>query len=203
MISYIDSHTYFFYTKIQQQICCNYSPTHLFYCNPQGNFNFCDLCVARTPLCTDSSNLRPHHFSFFWKENLGKPAALKLIKHMENAWAGCSRVSNPAGVDKKSILTTNSPSLGNKQYWQGKIRSKGIFFCLYFSFYPEMVWRLHRKRNERRKKPGFTFSSLFFVEVTALQFSADSQFFARVTTVWEAGWKLFLGKKAPSLGKSS
>lgn len=70
-----------------------------------------------------------------------------------------------------------------------------VFVFTFFSFYPEMVWRLHRKGNERRKKPGFTFSFLFFVEVTALQFSADSIFYP-VTAVWEVGWKLFLGKKS-------
>lgn len=117
------------------------------------------ICVARTPLCTDHCNLRaPVHFFWFWKEHLGKPAALKLIEYMLTAWVGWSHVSNPAGIDKKGISTTYSPSLGNEQYWQGKIRLKSICFCLYFSFYPEVVWKLHRKRNERRKKPGFTFS---------------------------------------------
>lgn len=58
-----------------------------------------------------------------------------------------------------------------------------------------MVWRLHRKRNERRKKPGFTFSFLSSVEVAALQFSAESSFFAGAKAVWEAGWELLLGKK--------
>lgn len=77
-----------------------------------------------------------------------------------------------------------------------------VFVFTFFSFYPEMVWRLHRKGNERRKKPGFTFSFLFFVEVTALQFSADSIFYP-VTAVWEVGWKLFLGKKAAFLSRSS
>lgn len=86
---------------------------HLSSCNPRGNFN---LCVARTLQYTDHCKLRaPVHFSMFWKEHLGKPAALKL-KYKLPAWVGWSGVANPAGIDKKGILTTDFPSLSNEQY---------------------------------------------------------------------------------------
>lgn len=112
---------------------------HLSSSNPQGNFNLCDLCVARTPLCSDHCNLRaPVHFFLFWKRTPRK--ALKLSKYTLTARVGWNRVSNPAGADKKGILTTYSPSLGNERYWQGKIRSKGICFCLYFLLVFILKW---------------------------------------------------------------
>lgn len=56
-----------------------------------------------------------------------------------------------------------------------------LLFFIFPSFCPEMVWRLHRKRNKGRRKSGFTFSYFSFMKAAAPQFSADSlSIYARV-----------------------
>ena len=81
------------------------------------------------------------------------------------------------------------------------------FVFIFSSFCPEMVWRLHRKRNKGSSKSGFTVSYFSFMEAAAPQFSADSfSIYARVTERCGKlfGYKLLLGPcKAAPLSRSS
>lgn len=91
---------------------------------------------------------------------------------------------------------------GQKVHW----KAFGFIF-IFSSFFPEMVWRLHRKRNKGRRKSGFVFSYISFMEVAAPQFSAD--LLSIYTKVAEQcgklfGQKLLLGPcEAAPLSRSS
>lgn len=81
------------------------------------------------------------------------------------------------------------------------------FVFIFSSFCPEMVWMLHRKRNKGRRKSGFVFNYISFMEVAAPQFSADS--LSIYTKVAEQHGKFFRKKlllglcKAAPLSRSS